>query len=151
MCTIKLLGITWSLLRTLPNVPYITKYLHSGQRRHKLFPAFHELWKLFSYCFPIVLSLPWRRSCHHLRIKTQPKTEGEPSADLQNACTLACNSSTAMYPQSACPTRLPSLWSSALRCLVFPNSSLRSHLNKPGLCSGPSSLHRSYEQPHGAP
>lgn len=78
MCTIKLLGITWSLLRTLPNVPYITKYLHSGQRRHKLFPAFHELWKLFSYCFPIVLSLPWRRSCHHLRIKTQPKTEGSP-------------------------------------------------------------------------
>lgn len=141
MCTIKLLGITWSLLRTLPNAPYITRYLHSGQWSIKLFPAFHELWKLFSSCFPVVLSLALHRSCHHLQIKTQPKTKGEPSADLQNACMLACNSSTTMYTQSACPTQLPSLWSSALQFLVFPNSSLCFYLNKLGLCSGPSSLH----------
>ena len=82
-------GAFWGLF-PMHCVQYYKVFTRSGYQRHKIFPAFCELWKLFSYCFPVVLSLVLSRSYHHLQIKTQPKTEGEPSAGLQSAYTLEC-------------------------------------------------------------
>lgn len=73
-----------------PQCPIYHKVFTLWTVETQTIPSIRELWRLFPHCFPVVLSLALRRSCHHLRIKTQPKTEGEPSADLQNARTLAC-------------------------------------------------------------
>lgn len=87
---VKFPGLTLGLLEDSSQCPPCYQVFILWKAETQTTPSLVQALKMFSYCFPVVLSLVLSTFCNVFQIRTLPKTQGKPSANLQNADMLEC-------------------------------------------------------------